>query len=118
MLAFVAFLGGIRLSMIFSALRLAPMTIVHTMLSGSPVLVMILSALMFKQSDKCTALKVVASGLFVAGITLSNIKDLTNITPVSFDWRGSALLGRAVTSTACQKCLHGGSAVRSLTIFC
>ena len=77
--------------MIFAALRIAPMTIVHTMLSGSPVLVMILSALLLKQSDKCTALKVVASCLFVAGIVLSNIKDLTNITPVSFDWRGNTL---------------------------
>ena len=97
MLAFVSTLGGIRLSMIFAALRFAPMTIVHTMLSGAPVLVMILSALLLKQSDKCTALKVVASGLFVAGIVLSNIRDLTNLTPVSFNRRGNALIGHAVT---------------------
>ena len=82
-LAVVALLGGIRLSLIFAALRLAPMTMVHTMLTGTPVLVMILSAFMLKNSDKCTLLKVLASCLFVAGVTLSNIKDFTNITPVS-----------------------------------
>lgn len=83
-LTWVAFLGGIRLTLIFAALLLAPMTIVHTMLSGTPVLVMILSAFMLENSDKCTLLKVFASCLFVAGVTLSNIKDFTNITPVSF----------------------------------
>ena len=83
-LAVVALLGGIRLSLIFAALRLAPMTMVHTMLTGTPVLVMILSAFMLKNSDKCTLLKVLASCLFVAGVTLSNIKDFTNITPVSY----------------------------------
>lgn len=82
-LTWVAFLGGIRLTLIFAALLLAPMTIVHTMLSGTPVLVMILSAFMLENSDKCTLLKVFASCLFVAGVTLSNIKDFTNITPES-----------------------------------
>ena len=85
-LAGVAILGGIRLSLIFAALRLAPMTIVHTMLTGTPIAVMILSAFMLKNSDKCTLLKVLASCLFLAGVTLSNlknIKDFANITPVS-----------------------------------
>ena len=82
----VAILGGIRLSLIFAALRLAPMTIVHTMLTGTPIAVMILSAFMLKNSDKCTLLKVLASCLFLAGVTLSHlkiIKDFANITPVS-----------------------------------
>ena len=57
------------------------------MLTGTPVLVMILSAFMFKNSDKCTLLKVLASCLFVAGVTLSNIKDLTNVTPVSINYK-------------------------------
>ncbi len=47
------------------------MSIVHTLISGSPVLVMILSHFLFSKEDKFTWLKLVASVMLIVGVLLN-----------------------------------------------
>ena len=61
----VAF-GGIRLCLIFGALNLVPLAIVHTMMNATPVVVMFLSTLIL--DDRLTALKIIASALLLTGV--------------------------------------------------
>lgn len=70
-LAFTVLIGGLRLNLIFAALQLSPMSIVHTLMSGSPVLVMLLSHCLLNKDDQFTVLKGVASVLLVGGILLN-----------------------------------------------
>jgi len=63
--------GGLRLNAIFAALQLSPLAVVHSLLSGSPVLVMILSHFLLKRGqDPFTAAKAMASCLLIVGVTL------------------------------------------------
>ncbi len=63
--------GGLRLNIIFGALQLSPMSIVHTLMSGSPVLVMILSHFLLNKQDPFTGMKALASVLLIVGVTLN-----------------------------------------------
>ncbi len=63
--------GGLRLNVIFAALQLSPMSIVHTVLSGSPVLVMALSHLLLNRQDPFSGMKALASVLLIAGVVLN-----------------------------------------------
>jgi drug/metabolite transporter (DMT)-like permease len=61
-------LGGLRLSFLFGALELIPMGLVHTILNGSPVIVMVLSHFILK--DPCNMLKTVSTLGLLAGVVL------------------------------------------------
>jgi drug/metabolite transporter (DMT)-like permease len=71
-LAFVSVIGGIRLSLIFAALMLAHMTMVHTMLNGTPVIVIFLSWAILKSSDSMTKIKALASFMLIGGVILTS----------------------------------------------
>ncbi len=63
--------GGLRLNVIFAALKISSMSIVHTLLNGSPVLVMLLSHCMLNKQDPFTKMKAFASVLLLIGIVLN-----------------------------------------------
>ncbi len=78
----VSLVGGFRLSFIFAALMLAKMTTVHTMLNGTPVVVMLLSAAMLKKADKFTCNKALASVMLIGGVLLgSDLDDIVDTNP-------------------------------------
>ena len=65
-LAIVTVIGGIRLSLLFQAFQLIPITSVHTIINASPVLVMLLSH--FILNDSYNLLRVFSSMGFVLGV--------------------------------------------------
>lgn len=66
----VVVFGGIRLCLMFLALNLVPLTIVSTMMNGTPVVVMLLSTCLLK--ERMTALKVIACVLLILGVLLNS----------------------------------------------
>lgn len=50
--ALVIIFGGLRLCMLFAALQLTEMSIVHTILNGSPVMVMVLAHFMLSGGER------------------------------------------------------------------
>ena len=60
-----------RLCMLFAALCLTEMSIVHTILNGSPVMVMILAHFMLSGAERMTLLKVASAFLLIVGILLN-----------------------------------------------
>ena len=64
--------GGLRLCLIFVALQLVPMPVVHTLMSGSPILVMFLSHCMLRKDDQMTWVKMVSAVLLAAGVVLNS----------------------------------------------
>eukprot|EP00096_Caligus_rogercresseyi_P006199 TRINITY_DN22485_c0_g1_i1.p1 TRINITY_DN22485_c0_g1~~TRINITY_DN22485_c0_g1_i1.p1 ORF type:complete len:407 (-),score=37.91 TRINITY_DN22485_c0_g1_i1:1-1221(-) len=67
-LACVAVTAGFRLFLIFGALKRIYMANVHTILNGSPVLVMIFSH--FLLNDHCNVIRCISTGFLVLGVVL------------------------------------------------
>lgn len=66
----VVLIGGIRLCLIFAGLQLIHMSTVHTILNGSPILVMVLSHFLL-QNDRFSWVKGLSCILLVAGVILN-----------------------------------------------
>ncbi|TRY73428.1 hypothetical protein TCAL_07780 [Tigriopus californicus] len=66
----VVLIGGIRLCLIFAGLQLIHMSTVHTILNGSPILVMVLSHFLL-QNDRFSWVKGLSCVLLVGGVVLN-----------------------------------------------
>ncbi len=67
-LFFTAFVAGTRLSLLFSALKGSQMASVHSIMQGSPILVMVIGHFFLK--DRLNAVRIVSAFLLIAGICL------------------------------------------------